>query len=126
MEINLTGNALNHPANMSLKAELAWDYFEMNNGGWIAVQAGDGEIIVTDESGDLENGFVCPDEDAFVGWLHESAQDHIDRGEGTAEFLMAANWIDPRLLSDASQRDVIISAVRNVLNADDEKRKELF
>ena len=128
MKIEITGQAIDRPENMSIKANLAWDYFEINNGGWVAVRVGDDTILVTDESGDAENGFVCPSEDEFVEWLEKSAQDHIDNGDWLAELLMAAGWVSPRLfdgeiVGDGNVKaleDAILSAIRY----DDEMRKE--
>ena len=120
MKINMTANAIEKPAEMSLAAQLAWDYFEINKGGWIAVGLGDNTILVTDESGDLENGFVCPDEDAFIAWLEDTAEDHFENGEGAVEFLVAANWIDPRLLTLAP----IIAEAVGAIRFDAQQRKE--
>lgn len=121
MKINMTGEALARPNEMSLKANLAWDYFDMNNGGWIAVQVGDGAIIVTDESGDLENGFFCPDEDAFVWWLEEAADNHIQ--DDAEAFLESAGWISPYLL--ASGNEQIVLAIIGEIKRDAAERKNI-
>ena len=80
-----------------------------------------------DESGDLENGFFCPDEDAFVGWLAEVAVDHIKNGEGLAEFLMAARWVYPCFFDEtqvgAENVEAIERAILSAIKYNNESRK---
>ena len=119
MNVNLTGREIDKTDNLSVKAQLAWDYLEMNNGGWIAVHVGDdeGPIIVTDESGGLENGFLCRSGADFVGFLEDTAEEHLKND--TVCFLLAAKWIDPRLFVGGDAGDVLLNAVLNAIEAAD-------
>lgn len=119
MNVNLTGREIDKPDNMPIKAQLAWDYLEINSGGWIAVYIGDDEdaILVTDESGDLGNGFICRTGSAFVGFLESTAEDHL-RDE-PIDVLINAKWIDPRLFVGGAQGDALLNAVLDAIEAED-------
>lgn len=116
MEIHFDGEALKMPDGMSMKAKLFWDYLEINKGGWLAAQCGEGAIIVTDESGLLSNAEVFPSEDDFIEWLERSAEDML-RNE-PREILMAAGWINPRLLDDTIVgNEQVVNVERAVVDA---------
>lgn len=119
MNVNLTGREIDKPDNMPLKAQLAWDYLKINNGGWIAVYIGGFEdaILVTDESGDLGNGFICRTGSAFVGFLESTAEDHLH--EDAVGFLCSAKWVDPRLFVGGAQGDALLNAVLDAIKAED-------
>ena len=96
MKINFSAIPLPMPEDMSVKARLAWDYFQFNNGGWLVVETADGSVVATDEGGNIsESGFVCPDLDSFVDYLEEVADERIK--DGDTNFLSA--WIKPDLLN---------------------------
>ena len=96
MNITFTASPLPKPEDMSVKARLAWDYFQFNNGGWLVVETADGSVVATDEGGNIsESGFVCPDLDSFVDYLEEVADERIK--DGDTNFLSA--WINPALLN---------------------------
>lgn len=64
------------PANMSLRARLAWKYFF--DGRWAVVKTEGGEYICTDEALDLTTATVFPDEESFVIWLGTCASNHLN------------------------------------------------
>ena len=41
-----------------------------------------GEYIVTDESCDLYNASIFPDEDVFIEWLEATAEEHLAQDDG--------------------------------------------
>lgn len=96
--INFTASPMTKPADMPLKASLAWDYF-FGNGCWFCVETGDGGIIVTDESRDLSNAFVLPDYASFLEWLESDATDKL--AEDPAEYFRACGVVPDDLLSDS-------------------------
>ena len=126
MKIEITGQAIDRPENMSIKANLHWDYLQINNGGWVAVSAGAYEIIVMNESCDLFDSMVFMDEDDLVEWLERSADDALKNEP--AEYLMAAGWVDARLFDETVVGEENVNAIERAIlaaiKADDEKRKE--
>ena len=114
MKITFTAEALKKPEGMNPKAELAWDYLEMNHGCWLAAECGDGTIISTDESGEIGRGAVFSDISAFVEWLTDVAEDHIE--DDPRAFLLDSGAVNPALLTD----DVLAAILRR-LNAPETK-----
>ncbi len=60
---------------MSLKAQLAWDYFFEN--GWAVTRTDDGIYIVTDEACDLYTAGIYSDEEALIDWLEEATEENL-------------------------------------------------
>lgn len=113
MKISFTGTAMSKPDDMTIKAELSWNYYRFNDeNGWIAARIGDGAIVVTDESGKLDYGFVFPDLDAFVCWLEADAEEQLN--DHPAEFLRDSGAINALVLSDG-----VVKAALATINADD-------
>jgi len=115
--ITFTAKPLTKPEGMTIKAELAWAYFDFNNGGWLAAKMGDDSIVITDESADFFNGQTFPDEDAFAEWLEQDAAMQLD--DHPYEFLSDSGAILPALLTEAVQREIL-----NAINQIDDTRKE--
>ena len=127
MRQDFSGELLERPAELDIKQSFAWDYFSFNKGGWYAVCVGESSVLVTDESGDMENGFVCSDMQEFFGWLDEQANDMLR--DNAAEILIGASWISPEILlrEAALERDEIIPAILSVLEDKvTEENKEIY
>ena len=110
MNITFTASPLPKPEDMSVKARLAWDYFQFNNGGWMVSMSSCGSVIVTDEAGNISESGICfGDMVCFLDWLEETADEHIK--DGNTNFLSA--WINPALLNTevAEAAFKILSAV---------------
>ena len=118
MKIEIKGQAIDRPENMSIKSNLYWDYLQINNGGWVAVSAGAYEIIVMDEGCDLFNSMVFMDEDDLVEWLERSADDAL--ANEPEDFLEKSGAINPSLLEMPGVLESVLAAIKT----DDEKRKE--
>lgn len=117
MNINLTAKPITMPENMTLKARLQWKYLGINEGGWIAVECGDESIVVTDESGDLFNGFACPDVAAFIECLDLAAEDALNSDPFVVkQFLSNSGAVMEDLLSDD-----VMNAVLAVIQGKDEE-----
>ncbi len=98
MKIELTGEALIKPHDLSLKEELAWRYYRFNEPlGWKALVCGDA-VIITDESDDLGNGIAFPDLDSFLDWLKEDATQKLE--DDPASFLEASGAVLGLLLTE--------------------------
>jgi len=96
MNITFTAFPLPKPEDMSLQAQLAWDYFQFNNGGWLVSMSSCGSVIVTDEAGNISESGICfGDMVCFLDWLEEIADEHIK--DGDTNFLSA--WIKPEMLN---------------------------
>lgn len=108
MKITFTSEALKKPEGMNPKAELAWDYLEMNRGCWQAAECSGGEILVTDESGSIGTGEIFPDISMFVEWLTEVAESHIE--DDLRAFLLDCGAVNPALLTD----DVLAAILRRL------------
>lgn len=112
MNITFTAKQMEKPEDMSLKAQIAWDYFGFGTGGWCCTQTQDGAVIVTDEAGVLdESGLAFPDDVAFLDWLEETADEHL--ADDSADFLDASGWAKKPLL----WHDVI-AAIKNRIEDD--------
>ena len=99
MKIELTGEALIKPHDLSLKEELAWRYYRFNEPGyWVAVLTGGENVVITDESNDLSNGFAFPDLDSFFVWLNEDATQKL--ADDPASFLEASGAVLGLLLTE--------------------------
>lgn len=120
MKIEITGQAIDRPENMSIKANMYWDYLQINNGGWVAVSAGAYEIIVMDEGCNLFNSMVFMDEDDLVEWLERSADDAIS--DNAPDFLEKSGAVNPSLLEMPGVLESVLAAIKS----DDEKRKEAW
>lgn len=119
MKIEITGQAIDRPENMSIKANLYWDYLQINNSGWVAVNAGAcDEIIVMNEGCDLSDSIVFVDEDDLVEWLERSADDAL--ANEPEDFLEKSGAVNPSLLEMPGVLESVLAAIK----ADDEKRKE--
>lgn len=112
MSITLTASPMSKPDDLSLKASLAWDYYEFNVGerNWFCVETMDGGIIVTDESRSLDNAFVFPDYDAFLEWLESDATGKLV--EDPAAYFHDCGIVPDNLLSDA-----VVQALLATINA---------
>ena len=67
------------PPEMSLKAQLAWEYlFGASCGGWAVANTEDGCWIVADERCALESANIYPDDDSFICWLEAVTQQHLE------------------------------------------------
>lgn len=117
MKLDFTGEALNKPADLSLKAELGWDYLWMNNGCWSAVKTNNGAYIVTDEGCDLSNAFVFTSDGDLIKWLEWSAEDALS-GD-TLSTLQAAGWINQRLAFSCGA-DMIVNGILAALEEHEE------
>lgn len=116
MKIIFAATPLPKPEDMSVKARLAWDYFQFNNGGWLVAETADGSVVATDEGSNIsESGFVCPDLDSFVDYLEEVADERIK--DGDTNFLSA--WIKPELLNTE-----VAEAAFKILTAGNSENKE--
>lgn len=109
MPITFTASPMSKPDDLSLKASLAWDYF-FNNGSWFCVESGDGGIIVTDESRNLNEAFVLPDYSSLLEWLEADATDKL--AEDPAEYFRACGVVPDNLLSDS-----VVQALLSTVNA---------
>lgn len=69
------GSEASQPDGMSLKAQLAWDYFFEN--GWAVTRTEDGAYIVTDEACDLSTAGIYPDEESLITWLEEATEENL-------------------------------------------------
>ena len=69
------GPHIDPPEDLSLKARLAWKYFFEN--GWQITLSCDTVYIVTDESTDLSDASIYPDEAELVEWLESCADAHL-------------------------------------------------
>ena len=118
MKIEITGQAIDRPENMSIKANLEWDYLQINNGGWVAVSAGPFAIILTNESCDLSDGYVFMDEYDLVEWLEQSADDALKNEP--EDFLEISGAVNLAFLDSPA----VVSAMLAAIKADDEQRKE--
>lgn len=118
MEIKITGQAIDRPENMSIKANLEWDYLAINNGGWVAVYAGAYEIIVMNEGCDLSESMLFMGEDDLVEWLEQSADDALKNEP--EDFLEKSGAVNPAFIDCPA----VIAALRTAIDADDEQRKE--
>lgn len=96
--ITFTASPMTKPVDMPLKASLAWDYF-FNNGSWFCAETGDGGIIVTDETRNLNEAFVLPDYSSLLEWLESDATDKL--AEDPAEYFRACGVVPDNLLSDS-------------------------
>ena len=110
--ITLTASPMSKPDDLSLKASLAWDYYEFNVGerNWFCVETMDGGIIVTDESRSLDNAFVFPDYDSFLEWLESDATGKLV--EDPAAYFRDCGVVPDNLLSDA-----VVQALLSTINA---------
>ena len=111
MTITFTAQPMEKPKDLSLVADMVWNYFQINCGGWAAVQTSTDEIILTDEGCSLTDGvcfIFCGTED-FLLWLEAEGEEHLlDDPEG---FLEVSGLIDKRLLSFG-----VVHAVINAIN----------
>lgn len=105
MNITFYASPLDKPVGMTLRAELAWRYFQFNNGGWQAGEMGDESIIVTDESGGCSGGWAFPDVDSFVDWLDLTASDALDNEPES--FLEHSGAVLPALLNEEVTRAIL-------------------
>ena len=110
MIVNLTGAAIDRPENMSIKANLAWDYLQINSGGWVVVSAGMYELIAMDEGCDLNNSIVFCDEDDLVEWLNQTADDAIS--DNSVEFLVESGAVNPSLLNIPGVLENVLDAIK--------------
>lgn len=112
MNITFTAKQMEKPDGMSLKAQIAWDYFGFSSGGWCCTETQDGSVIVTDEAGVLDDsGLVFYDDVAFFDWLEEIADEHL--ADDAADFLDASGWAkEPLLWHD------VITAIKSTIEAD--------
>lgn len=115
------GEPMEKPENMSLKAQLAWDYFGLTDGrDFAAICTGDDAILLVDESRDLSGAPVFSDKESFVAFLEENADialfGTLECGPDTAYL---GTWVDKRILTPE-----VIKAVTDALNADSEEREE--
>lgn len=95
---------MSKPDDLSLKASLAWDYF-FNNGSWFCAETGDGCIIVTDETRNLNDAFVLPDYSSLLEWLESDATDKL--AEDPADYLRACGVVPDNLLSDSVVKAIL-------------------
>ena len=100
--MTFTATMADMPSNLSLKARLAWKYFFED--GWAVIHTGDGSYIVTDESLELENATIFPDEDAFVSWLEATASSHIN--DDPVGFLRGFVSV-PELVTESVAREIM-------------------
>lgn len=107
--ITFTASPMSKPDDLSLKASLAWDYF-FNNGSWFCTETGDGGIIVTDETRNLNEAFVLPNYVSFLEWLESDATDKL--AEDPAEYFRACGVVPDNLLSDS-----VVQALLATVNA---------
>lgn len=100
--IDLIADYLEKPKNISVRAELAWNYFSINDGGWLAAPVSDCGVLVVDESGDLSAcSWVFKSEELFVSWL-ESVTDEWLNGtnDERLSFLVCSGAVSERVASD--------------------------
>ena len=73
---------LPNPPSMNLRARLAYICFfgdgNCYTGGWACAHTQDGCWIVTDESCDLTQASIYPDDDSFIEWLESVATEHLE------------------------------------------------
>lgn len=99
--MTFTGTQAPQPANLSLKARLAWKYFF--DSGWAVVRTESGVYICTDEGMDLSTATVFPDEDAFISWLEAVATEHFE--DDRIGFLQTFTSM-PELITDTVAREM--------------------
>ena len=115
--MTFTGPTIEKPADMSLLAELSWIYFGFERRHeWMATRCGAGEILITDESGDLSGATVFLEEDEFVRWLEEQAEERIKDEPRNA---LSCILPDPFLTDDC------IAAILLAIDHDTERRKNV-
>lgn len=119
MQLTFTANPMPRPANMSAKAALAWDYFEFGR-TWLAVEAANGEIIVTDEAADLNGAQIFPDADSFLEWLEAGSDDQLSGNP--KDYLIACGAVKKEIASDAVIASVLASL--EAADAQEETKKE--
>ena len=124
------GTLPERPDNISLKAILAWEYFfEDKPGTWAVVRTAGGHWIITDETMELETAQVLPDDESFVEWLEDVADDHLKNmpDEFLGLFITA-----PELLMDEETKKILVdhllqsTSVMGRRSGPKEKEEELF
>lgn len=97
--------SFSNPPEMPLKARLSWEYFfGLSCGGWAAVKTQAGCWIVTDESCDLTQARIYPDDDSFFEWLESVADEHL--GEDRVGFLQNFSSIK-ELITDTVAQEMV-------------------
>lgn len=100
--IEIEGNSAEKPEGMSVKAQMAWDYFFDH--GWACIKTGGDQFVVVDESFDLTNAELFPDEEALIEWLEAVADEHMEDCDAAIDFLrIALHGVTPGL------RDLILN-----------------
>ena len=110
--ITFTASPMSKPDDLSLKASLAWDYFKFNAGerNWFCAEAGDGSIIVTDETRNLDDAFVLPNYSSLLEWLESYSVNHLEADP--ADYLRSCGVVPDNLLSDS-----VVQALLATINA---------
>lgn len=111
MQLTFTAKPMERPANMSAKAALAWDYFEFGR-TWLAVEAFNDEIILTDEAAVLNDALIFTGMDSFLEWLEAHTNDALSNDP--KEYLIACGAVKKEIASDA----VIASVLASLESAD--------
>lgn len=96
---------------MNLRAKLGWEYFFGKRPDWACVKTCDGNWIVTDESCDLDEATIFPDDEEFVSWLDETAKEHLENDP--VEFLRYFSTM-PELLTEKA-----VAAMKEAVEEDD-------
>lgn len=95
------GPTVDPPETLSLKARLAWKYLFTDC--WQITATNWSAYIVTDESGDLEDASIYPEEEELVEWLESTADAHL--ADDPVSFLK--NVVDyPELITEGVAEEI--------------------
>lgn len=116
--ITFEAKELAKPKNMGIKAELAWRYYDFNNGGWVAAEIADCGVVVTDEAASFDVGsWVFKTVGEFVEWLEGIADENLQCDP--YGFLLACGMVNDMVASDG-----VIEAIVAAIEAECENEKE--
>ena len=101
------------PANMSLKARLAYAYLFYEDSDWHCVKTTtDHWIIVIGNN--LNDAEICPDEESFIAWLEQIAEENLE--DDPKEFISAL-FVSHGVRIDDLIDDEVAEAIRKRVNS---------
>ena len=101
------------PANMSLKARLAYAYLFYEDSDWHCVKTTTDHWIVV-IGNNLNDAEICPDEESFIAWLEQIAEENLE--DDPKEFISAL-FVSHGVRIDDLIDDEVAEAIRKRVNS---------
>ena len=101
------------PANMSLKARLAYAYLFYEDSDWHCVKTTTDHwiIVIGNNFNDAE---ICPDEESFIAWLEQIAEENLE--DDPKEFISAL-FVSHGVRIDDLIDDEVAEAIKKRVNS---------